>query len=82
MFSTSPAQSSLPTFNTPVEALSDKGGALECIFGERVASRPWITEWIISFISGDVGSDNSATCSWSLLCQSQDINQNQPGRGY
>ena len=29
-------------------------------------------EWIISFNSGDVGSDNSATCAQNYLYQPQD----------
>jgi len=62
VFSTSSAQSP-PIFSDPVDVLSDCGGVLECILGERVARRPWTTEWMVSFNSGDVGSDNSATCS-------------------
>lgn len=40
VFSTNSAQSSEPTFIAPVAALSAMGGALVCIFGERVARRP------------------------------------------
>ena len=62
MFSTSSAQSSsLFAFTVSVGGTSDAGN-LECIFGDRVAKRPWTTEWIVSFTSGAAGSDNSATC--------------------
>ena len=63
VFSRSSAQSSFPTFKAPEAFFSDRGGALECIFGDNVASKPWTTEWMVSFTSEEVGSDNSATYS-------------------